>query len=221
VQIKNTFAALTDHDEEEGDLPELESEFEDMPELVSDPDECLAPGWTEVGKKKERSFGKRIHRKDWVKMSKDKRLDIMAVEGETDKKGVRFKDEVKGVRMTLGFQVADVKKPLIAVKRIVEKGNAVAFGPSAEDNYIENKQSGNRIPLRPNGKGSYLMDVLFVGGGKTEITVDSGAEESICPWWWGEHFPVRPADEWLQFRNASGGFMEHYGQRSVEVTSPF
>eukprot|EP00973_Karenia_brevis_P094099 12420726-Karenia_brevis.AAC.1 len=28
--------------------------------------------------------------------------------------------------------------------------------------------------LRPNGWGSYLMRVAFVGGGSTEITADSG-----------------------------------------------
>jgi hypothetical protein len=208
VKIRNRFDVIKDDGEEEE-------------EEGSDGCEYPEPEWTVVEKKKKRSFGKRTHRKSWVKFADDEVLDIMAVEGETDKKGVRFKDDEKGVRMTLGFQVADVKKPLIAVKRIVEKGNVVAFGPLAEDNFIENKQSGDRIPLRPNGKGSFLMDVFFVGGGKTEITVDSGAEESICPWWWGEKFPVVPADEWLQFRNASGGFMEHYGQRSVEVTSPF
>jgi hypothetical protein len=31
--------------------------------------------------------------------------------------------------LCLDFQVADVKKPSIAVKRITEKGNHVAFGP--------------------------------------------------------------------------------------------
>ena len=50
--------------------------------------------------------------------------------------------------MSLGFQVADVKKPLIAVKRIVEKGNRVAFGPNEEDNYIMNIKSGDKIDLR-------------------------------------------------------------------------
>ena len=94
-----------------------------------------------------------------------------------------MEDEKK--RMVLTFQVADVKKPLISVKRIVEKGNKVFFGPKDGDNYIWNEDSGDRVELRPNGKGSYLMDVSFVGGGKTEITVDSGAEENVCPWNWG------------------------------------
>ena len=65
------------------------------------------------------------------------------------------------------------------------------------------------------------MDVSFVGGGKAEITVDSGAEENVCPWEWGSQFEVRPADRWMNFRNASGGKIEHYGHRDVEVTSSF
>eukprot|EP00973_Karenia_brevis_P037228 5133116-Karenia_brevis.AAC.1 len=42
--------------------------------------------------------------------------------------------------------------------------------------------------LRSNGRGSYVIKVDFIGGGPTEITVDSGAEESACPWEWGVHF---------------------------------
>ena len=44
--------------------------------------------------------------------------------------------------MNLAFQVADVTKPLIAVKRITEKWNYVMFGPKEEDNYILNKETG-------------------------------------------------------------------------------
>ena len=75
--------------------------------------------------------------------------------------------------------------------------------------------------LRPNGKGSYLMDVSFVGGGRAEITVDSGAEESVCPWDWGVQFEVKPASKWMTFQNASGGVINHYGTREVMVVSPF
>ena len=65
------------------------------------------------------------------------------------------------------------------------------------------------------------MDVQFIGGEKTEITVDSGAEESVCPWKWGEQFGVEPPDRPMLFKNASGGVIEHYGKREVKVTSPF
>ena len=38
--------------------------------------------------------------------------------------------------MKLNFQVASVKKPLMSVRRIVEKGNIVCFGPKEGDNFI-------------------------------------------------------------------------------------
>ena len=83
------------------------------------------------------------------------------------------------------------------------------------------KATGDKLMLRPNGKGSYLMDVRFVGRGSTEITVDSGAEESVCPWNWGSQFAIKPASKWMAFRNASGGNINHYGTREVMVVSPF
>ncbi len=75
--------------------------------------------------------------------------------------------------------------------------------------------------LKARGRGSYIMEVEFEGGGKTEITVDSGAEENVCSWGWASQFEVRPADKWMKFRNASSGFIENFGQGDVIVTSPF
>eukprot|EP00973_Karenia_brevis_P017202 2363162-Karenia_brevis.AAC.1 len=73
--------------------------------------------------------------------------------------------------MILKFQVAAVKKPLIVVKRIVEKGNWVSFGPGERDNYIRNGKTSDRVFLKEDGKGSYLLDVNFLGGERT-IAVD-------------------------------------------------
>ena len=56
--------------------------------------------------------------------------------------------------MNLGFQVADVKKPLIAVKRITEKGNHVAFRPKPQDNVIWNQKFIGKMMLKANGEGS-------------------------------------------------------------------
>ena len=75
----------------------------------------------------------------------------------------------EGVRMSLRFQVADVKKPLISVKRIVEQGSKVGFGPKDGDNFILNEASGGKI-LKSNGKGSYLMAVKFAAGETTKTT---------------------------------------------------
>ena len=124
--------------------------------------------------------------------------------------------------MNLAFQVAAVKKPLIAVKRITERRNHVTFGPQEEDNYILNKATGQKMMLKRRGRGSYAMEVQFVGGEKTSIIVDSGAEESVCPWDWGESiFGTQHSKEHMQFKNASGGTIPHWGQREVRVTSTF
>ena len=63
------------------------------------------------------------------------------------------------------------------------------------------------------------MDVSF---GKNwedmmEITVDSAAEESVCPHAWGKKFGLREAGEKMNLVNASWGKISHYGQRQVVV----
>ena len=130
-------------------------------------------------------------------------------------------DASNGLHMNLGFQVTDVKKPLISVRRIAERGNHINFGLGPDDNYIQNRKSGFKIPLRRTEKGSYILDVKFVGGGTAEIVVDSGAEESVCPKEWGSQFGIQEPDRVMRFRNASGGSINHYGHRNVMVVAPF
>ena len=63
---------------------------------------------------------------------------------------------VETIKMSLCFQAADVKKPLISVKRIVEKGNNVGFGPGENDNFIVHETSGHNMFFKHNGRGSYV-----------------------------------------------------------------
>ena len=93
---------------------------------------------------------KRVGKKDWKMMDtkcfgscmdeccdEDIGLEVFVGQVETDKQKL-------GIR----FQVVDVIKPLISVKRLTEKGNKVCFGPEEEDNYIEHKESKNRVGLK-------------------------------------------------------------------------
>ena len=66
----------------------------------------------------------------------------------------------KDQTVEIEFQVCDVTKPLVAVRRLEEMGNKVHFGPKAEDNYIE-KSTGEWIQMRKKN-GSYVIDVDFV-----------------------------------------------------------
>ena len=81
--------------------------------------------------------------------------------------------------------------------------------------------SGDKIPLHPRGKGSYALVVDFVGGGRTEIIVDSGAEDSVCPRTWRQQLGICEPEVWMNFKSASGDKIQHYGHRDVYVTSPF
>ena len=122
----------------------------------------------------------------------------------------------------LTFQATDVKKALAAVWRVCEKGNLVQFGDEPADCFIKNKRSNRKIFMRKK-KGSYVLDVEFVikkGGetmslGKGEITVDSAAEESVCPKEWGGAFPLKEPRRRMNFKTASGEEMEHYGEKTV------
>ena len=92
--------------------------------------------------------------------------------------------------MGMGFQVcSEVRKPLAAVWRICRRDDVVQFGPTSEACFVQNIFVWKKVGLRKKG-GAYVMDVEFVYGGKVvgmaEITIDSGAEESVIGELW-EH----------------------------------
>ena len=128
--------------------------------------------------------------------------------------------EQKKTNLSLKFQVADVRKPLIAVDSICKMGNQVSFMPHPTDNFIQNKDTGDKIMLRKvEGRGSYLMDVKFQNGKSTVITVDSGAEVSVCPYGWGQEFGLQEPEKRCNMIGANGTPIAHYGQRKVLVES--
>ena len=67
------------------------------------------------------------------------------------------------------------------------------------------------------------MKIDFIGkGGEFWVTVDSGAEENVCPYGWGiDLFGIQPASRWMNFKSANGGSIDHYGHRDVQFTSTF
>ena len=54
----------------------------------------------------------------------------------------------------------------------------------------------------------------IIGQGR-EITIDSAAEESVCPKEWGGAFPLKEPKKRMNFKTASGQDMQHYGERVV------
>ena len=84
-----------------------------------------------------------------------------------------------------------------------------------------NPTTNKKVILRPNGKGSYLLDAKFKGGENIAVVVDSGAEENVCPFWWGQQFGMSAPKSWLKFSGANGAAIEHYGKRAVLMESTF
>ena len=132
-----------------------------------------------------------------------------------------------GEVMEMKFQVCDVRKPLAAVWKICKNQNIVQFGPRDEDNFIMNIRTGKKIWMKKKS-GSYVIEVDFVDDkfekcGSGEITIDSAAEESVCPRVWADCFPadeVKKGEE-MKLVNASGGKIEHYGSKRVWFKMPF
>ena len=86
--------------------------------------------------------------------------------------------------------MADVHKPLIAVRRLVEEGNRVTFGHTPEDNCTENVGSGKIVSMKQKGTGAHMLELDMIGkSGNVEVCVDRGAEESVCPVARGGDFP--------------------------------
>ena len=64
----------------------------------------------------------------------------------------------------LKFQVTNVRKPLLAVRRLVEHGSVVSFGAKDEHCYIFNPATNVRIPMTRKG-GSFVISARFMKSG--------------------------------------------------------
>ena len=82
--------------------------------------------------------------------------DTMKHYGEKD---ITFLD--KGDICAAKFQVTDVRKPLMSVRRMVEKGNIVQFGPEVANNFIINVKTGKRIQMERKGN-SFIVKANYV-----------------------------------------------------------
>ena len=60
-----------------------------------------------------------------------------------------------------------------------------------------------------------------VNEGWSKLTIDSAAEESVCPKDWGKQFGTTQVEEdkKLKFVSATGGKIGHYGERKVVLNT--
>ena len=62
----------------------------------------------------------------------------------------------------------------------MERGNKVCFGPGEGGSYIVNQESGDKLMLKENEKGSYIMEVDFVGGGRRKSQLIVGPRKTCA-----------------------------------------
>ena len=74
-------------------------------------------------------------------------------------KRVRFRQGEDEVLNSIVFQSTDVRKPLAAVSKIIDKNNKVVF--DKDGSYILNKKTGRRIELLEE-RGTFVMEVEFL-----------------------------------------------------------
>ena len=113
---------------------------------------------------------------DGEKINSDRKGGFVAANGtkmpNMGQKKVPLKMQVQGgkeVDASMNFHMTDVRKPLAAVSKIVDKGNYVCFGPTASDNFVQNVKTGERVPMIRE-RGAYVIDVAHMvnGVGKEE-----------------------------------------------------
>ena len=81
-------------------------------------------------------------------------------------KKVRFKHGADEVLNSITFQATEVKKPLAAVSKILDKGNVVVS--SRKGSYILNEKTGKKIELKEE-RGTFVMEVEFF---EPEVTTE-------------------------------------------------
>ena len=178
--------------------------------------------------------------KRWRKKNKKMEEEIKVLEMRSDAMVMEVAEKFIGAvgiqeesLLNMNFQVAGVKKALAAVSRICKAGNVVQFGENPDECYIASKKTKRKVMMQQR-RGSYVIKVEFVKSvvgndgvrslkkvGSEFITVDSGAEESVCPLGWGDTFEltaVKPGKE-MKMVNAGGGEMPHYGSRKVQFAA--
>ena len=73
------------------------------------------------------------------------------------KRAVSFNPEnCDGRTMEAKFEVTNVRKPLMAVARVVDAGNVVQFGPRLENNFIMHVGSNDKVYLCKKGNSFVL-----------------------------------------------------------------
>ena len=189
-------------------------QLEDMEKLTGE--EESEEEWQKSEGRKRKGRPKRKGKADVIRLGTASWEKIWGDEHRWQEEGSKAIGMVEEGKCKIGmtFQVCEVVKALAAVSKMEENGNRVVFEQGG--GYIEHIETGKKVKMRKKG-GSYVLDVTLRGSGPVEVTVDSGAEESVCPAWWGEEFKTKRTEKEMKLINASGKPIAHFGEREVTM----
>ena len=138
------------------------------PENIRNLDE--APEWEEIEVALDSGATESVCREDML-------TNVETVEGDAQRKGVQYEvadgtlipnlgekrfvaENELGIRRQMTMQVCDVSKALLSAHKVVKAGNRVVLD---DESYVEDKQTGERMPLREEG-GMYIMTLWVQKG---------------------------------------------------------
>ena len=165
ISTKNSFAALQEDDDEECMICAVGSGAEQPPKGEKGYWSDMGVGRITVDSAAEEScWPKDVGGAFETKPSK-KNIKLRTANGADmnhyGEKIVTFREKLTGDVLGMRFQVTDVLKPLLAVRRLIERNNVVHFGPEPEHNYILNLTTNRKIMMEKVG-GSYVIKARFV-----------------------------------------------------------
>lgn len=79
-------------------------------------------------------------------------------------KEITFEHGDRGGVVGMVFQVTDVTKPLLSVRRLVERGSKVVFSGEEGESYISHQATGVNVPLVKKG-GAWVIEARSVTSG--------------------------------------------------------
>jgi hypothetical protein len=157
------------------DHSKVERNFEDGVKVIKDQVHyvrAVSEGWLDLGKG-DIIIDSAADESCWpagqgdaFKLRESSRRMLLRTANGGDMKHYGQKDisfQYEGGKDVVGitFQVTDVKKPLLAVRRLVEKGNKVVLSANEGESYIQNLATKVKIPVKKKG-GSFVIEAKFV-----------------------------------------------------------
>ena len=112
------------------------------------------------------------------------------------------------------------RSPLFGCPGFVRREIGFVLAREMKIIFVQSIGSGEKIHMRRKGR-SFVVGGTF-GEEWQQLTIDSAAEENVCPKEWGQKlFGTSPIEEnnKIKFVAANGNSIDHYGERKITLNT--